>query len=118
MDWFLERQDRIERKLARKHLEEGALILYDVTSSYYTGTHCALAKFGHNRDGKNGYPQIVYGLLCNGKGCPVAGEVFEGNASDPVTLRSQIEKVRQRFHIQRVVLVGDRGMITSKRIED
>jgi hypothetical protein len=118
MDWLLERQDRIERKLAQKHLEEGSLILYDVTSSYYTGTHCALAKFGHNRDGKNGYPQIVYGLLCNAKGCPVAVEVFEGNTSDPVTLRSQIEKVRRRFHIERVVLVGDRGMITSKRIED
>lgn len=118
MDWLIEGQDRIERKLAKEHLVDGSLILYDVSSSFYTGTHCALAKFGHNRDGKNGYPQIVYGLLCNAEGCPVAIEVFEGNTGDPMTLRSQVEKVRQRFHIQRVVLVGDRGMITSKRIED
>jgi|SRR6266850_2776905 len=118
LDWLRERQSHIEDKLAKKHLTDGSLILYDVSSSFYTGTHCSLAKFGHNRDGKNGYPQIVYGLLCNAEGCPVAVEVFEGNTGDPKTLASQIEKVRQRFGISRVIMVGDRGMITSKRIED
>jgi transposase len=118
MDWLLERQSRIENKLANKHLKDGSLILYDVSSSFYTGTHCSLAKRGHNRDGDNGYPQIVYGLLCNALGCPVAVEVFEGNTGDPKTLPSQIEKVRKRFGISRVVFVGDRGMITSKRIDE
>ena len=118
MDWLVERQERIENKLAKKHLGDGSLILYDVSSSFYTGTHCSLAKFGHNRDGKNGYPQIVYGLLCNAEGCPVAIEVFEGNTSDPTTLKSQVEKIRGRFRIDRVILVGDRGMITSKRIKE
>jgi transposase len=118
MDWLLEQQERIEKKLSKKHLEDGSLILYDSSSSYYTGTHCALAKFGHNRDGKNGFPQIVYGLLCNAEGCPVAVEVFEGNTADPKTLSVQIEKVRKRFHLKRVVFVGDRGMITTKRIKE
>lgn len=118
MDWLVGRQNRIENKLAKKHLHDGTLVLYDVSSSYYTGSHCTLAKFGHNRDGKNGYPQIVYGLLCNPEGCPVAIEVFEGNTADPKTLDSQIRKVRKRFGLQRVVLVGDRGMITSKRINE
>ena len=118
MDWLVERQHRIEAKLGKKHLHDGTLILYDVSSSYYTGTHCSLAKFGHNRDGKNGFPQIVYGLLCNAEGCPVATEVFEGNTGDPKTLSKQIEKIRGRFGLQRVVLVGDRGMITSKRIDE
>jgi hypothetical protein len=118
MDWLVQRQGRIENKLAQKHLRDGSLVLYDVSSSFYTGTHCALAKFGHSRDGKNGYPQIVYGLLCNSEGCPVAIEVFEGNTADPTTLPSQVEKIRGRFHIERLVLVGDRGMITSKRIEE
>jgi len=118
LDWLAERQERIENKLATKHLHDGSLILYDVSSSYYTGSHCSLVKFGHNRDGKHGFPQIVYGLLCNSDGCPVAIEVFEGNTADPVTVPAQIEKVRRRFHIERVVFVGDRGMITSKRIEE
>jgi len=118
LDWLVARQTRIETKLAKKHLRDGSLILYDVSSSYYTGTHCTLAEFGHNRDGKNGYPQIVYGLLCNAEGCPVAIEVFEGNTADPKTLPAQVEKIRKRFGIARVVLVGDRGMITSKRIEE
>ena len=118
LDWLVARQTRIETKLAKKHLRDGSLILYDVSSSYYTGTHCALAEFGHNRDGKNGYPQIVYGLLCNAEGCPVAIEVFEGNTADPKTLPAQVEKIRKRFGIARVVWVGDRGMITSKRIEE
>jgi transposase len=118
MDWLLERQARIEKKMAERHLQEGTLVLYDVTSSYYTGRRSGLVQFGHNRDGKNGCPQIVYGLLCNAEGCPVAIEVFAGNTADPKTLQSQIEKVRQRFGVQRVVLVGDRGMITTRRINE
>jgi len=118
MDWLLERQSHIEGKLASKHLMEGSPILYDLSSSYYTGTHCSLAMFGHNRDGNNGYPQVNYGLLCNSEGCPVAIEVFEGNTADPTTLEAQVQKIRGRFHIERLVLVGDRGMITSKRIEE
>ena len=118
MDWLVARQGRIENKLAKKHLRDGSLILYDVSSSFYTGSHCPLVLFGHNRDGKNGYPQIVYGLLCNSEGCPVAIEVFEGNTSDSKTVESQVEKIRRRFHIERVVLVGDRGMITTTRIDE
>jgi hypothetical protein len=116
LDWLLRRQARIEKKLADKHLRDGTLLLYDVSGSYYTGTHCPLAKFGHPRDGKKGVPQIVYGLLCNGEGCPVAIEVFEGNTADPSTLQTQIDKVRERFEIERVVMVGDRGLITSRQI--
>lgn len=118
MDWLLKRQDAIERKLAKRHLVDGTMILYDVSSSYYTGTHCALARFGHSRDRKKGFPQIVYGLLCNAEGCPVAIEVFAGNTADPTTLRNQIQKVRGRFGLERVVLVGDRGMITTARIDE
>jgi hypothetical protein len=118
MDWLLERQERIEGKLAQKHLRNDSPILYDMSSSYYTGTHCSLAMFGHNRDGANGYPQVNYGLLCNAQGCPVAIEVFEGNTADPATLEGQVKKIRTRFHIEHLVLVGDRGMITSKRIEE
>lgn len=118
LDWLLKRQRRIENKLARKHLAGGVLVLYDVSSSYYTGRCGGLVNFGHNRDGKRGFPQIVYGLLCNSAGCPVAVEVFEGNTADPVTFSQQVKKVRQRFGLERVVFVGDRGMITSARIEE
>ena len=118
MDWLLSRQGQIENKLAKRHLRDGSPILYDLSSSYYTGRHCSLAMFGHNRDGANGYPQVNYGLLCNAEGCPVAIEVFEGNTADPTTLERQVQKIRSRFHIERLVLVGDRGMITSKRIEE
>ena len=118
MDWLLSRQAQIENKLAKRHLRQGSPILYDLSSSYYTGAHCSLAMFGHNRDGANGCPQINYGLLCNPEGCPVAIEVFEGNTADPATLEAQVQKIRSRFHIERLVLVGDRGMITSKRIEE
>jgi transposase len=118
MDWLLERQTRIENKLAARHLEDSSLILYDVSGSYYTGRCSQLVKYGHPRDGKRGVPQIVYGLLCNAAGCPVAIEVFEGNTADPNTLASQIEKVRRRFRVRRVVFVGDRGMLTSRRIEE
>jgi hypothetical protein len=118
MDWVWERQEQIEAKLARKHLQDGSLILYDVSSSYYTGQCCPLAQFGHDRDGSTGYPIIVYGLLCNSEGCPVAVEVFEGRTADPKTLSAQIQKVRDRFGMKRVVLVGDRGLLTSARIEE
>jgi transposase len=118
LDWLVARQTRIESKLARRQLQDGTLVLYDVSSSYYTGRRAGLVQFGYNRDGKNGFPQIVYGLLCNAEGCPVAIEVFAGNTADPKTLGPQIEKLRRRFGVQRVVLVGDRGMITSKRIDE
>jgi transposase len=118
MDWLHSRQSRIEKKLAKKHLRDGTLLLYDVSGSYYTGRRCSLAKFGHPRDGKKGVPQIIYGLLCSPEGCPIAIHVFEGNTGDPATLQSQIDKIRKRFGIQRVVMVGDRGMITSRRIEE
>lgn len=117
MDWLGKRQVEIENKLARWHLDDGTLILYDVSSSYYTGRCSSLIKFGYNRDGKRRFPQIVYGLLCNAEGCPVAIEVFEGNTADPNTLTPQVEKIRQRFGVKRVVIVGDRGMITSRRID-
>ena len=117
MDWLQKRQRRIENKLAKKHLGEGSLILYDVTSSYYTGACCALAQYGHDRDKNGSCPIIVYGLLCSAEGCPIAVEVFSGNTADPKTLSAQIEKIRRRFAIKRVVLVGDRGMLTSRRIE-
>lgn len=118
LDWLLERQRRIEDKLADRHLQDGSLVLYDVSSSYYTGAHCSLARRGHSRDGKKDFPQIVYGLLCNAQGCPVAIQVFEGNTGDPKTLAPQIEKITERFGIQRVIIVGDRGMITQKRIDE
>ena len=118
MDWLLQRQKRIENKLAKKHLREGTLVLYDVSSSYYTGRQSELIKMGYNRDGKPGEPQIVYGLLCAPDGCPVAIEVFAGNTADPTTFTAQVNTIRQRFGLTRVVLVGDRGMITSKRIDE
>jgi transposase len=118
MDWLLERQDTLEAALAKKHLEDGSLVLYDVSSSYFEGTHCSLAKRGHNRDKKDGKLQIVYGLLCNQEGCPVAIEVFEGNTADPATVKTQIEKLMNRFGIKRMILVGDRGMLTDARIRE
>lgn len=118
MDWLLARQKRIENKLAKKHLREGTLVLYDVSSSYYTGRQSELIKMGYNRDGKPGEPQIVYGLLCAPDGCPVAIEVFSGNTADPTTFTAQVNTIRKRFGLRRVVLVGDRGMITSKRIDE
>ena len=99
MDWLVGRQARIEGKLAKRHLAGGSLVLYDVSSTFYTGSHCDLAAFGHNRDGDNGCPQIVFGLLCNPEGCPVAVEVFKGNTGDPKTLGAQITKIRERFEI-------------------
>lgn len=118
MDWLLSRQDDIEKKLAARHLAEGSLVLYDLTSSYFEGKTCPLARRGYSRDGKRGSLQIVYGMLCDARGCPVAVEVFEGNTADPGTLSSQVQKLRERFKLKRVVLVGDRGMITQKRIDE
>jgi transposase len=117
IDWLGERQQAIEKALARKHLRDGTLVLYDVSSSYLEGRCCELAKLGYNRDGKKGKLQIVYGLLCAADGCPVAIEVFEGNTADPRTLGAQIDKVKSRFALKHVVLVGDRGMITQARLD-
>ncbi len=116
MDWLLPRQSRIEQELAKRHLCNGGLVLYDLTSTYFEGRHCPLGKLGHSRDDKSGKLQIVFGLLTNAQGCPVAVEVFAGNTSDPKTVAAQVNKLRQRFGLQDVVLVGDRGMITSARI--
>ena len=111
-------QPAIERALARRHLKDGTLVLYDVTSSYLEGRCCELARFGYSRDGRPDRPQIVFGLLCAADGCPVAVEVFEGDTADPKTLTVQIDKLKKRFALKRVVLVGDRGLITSARIEE
>jgi transposase len=116
LDWLRARQPAIETILAKRHLTNGTLVLYDVSSSYMEGRCCPLAKHGYSRDRKKGKLQIVYGLLCAPDGCPVAIEVFDGNTGDPKTLSPQIEKLKQRFHLDHVVLVGDRGMITQARI--
>ena len=116
MDWLGERQERIERKLAARHLSEGGLVLYDVSSSFYEGRTCPLAQSGHDNDGKNALPIIVYGVMTNGEGCPVAVSVYAGNTGDPTTVADQIEKLRTRFGLSRVVLVGDRGMLTQPQI--
>jgi len=118
MDWLLARQARVERALARRHLRDGSLVLYDVTSTYFEGRTCPLAKLGYSREGRRDKLQIVFGLLTNGEGCPVAVEVFEGNLGDPKTLPAQITKIRERFGIARVVLVGDRGMLTEARLRE
>ncbi len=118
MDWLLKRQEKIEDKLAKRHLAENTLILYDVTSTYFEGRTCPLARRGHNRDKKKGKLQIVFGLLCDIEGRPIAVEVFEGNVGDPKTLAAQIKKIRERFGLKRVVLVGDRGLITEARIRE
>ncbi len=118
MDWRGKRQAKIEKALAERHLSDGTLVLYDVSSSYFEGRSCPLAAIGHSRDGKKGSLQIVFGLLCSASGCPVAVEVYPGNTGDPTTLRDQIEKVRGRFGLSRVVFVGDRGMLTSARIRE
>jgi transposase len=118
LDWLLERQARIESGLARRHLEDGVLVLYDVSSSYFEGRCCPLASYGHSRDHREDRPQIVYGLLCRRDGLPVAIEVFDGSTGDPRTLRAQVEKAKDRFAISRLVVVGDRGMITAARIRE
>ena len=116
LDWLLAQQSRIENGLARRHLKDGTLVLYDVSSSYFEGRCCPLAYHGHSRDHRGDRPQIVYGLLCSREGLAVAVEVFAGNFGDPSTVGSQVDKLKRRFGLRRVVLVGDRGMITTLRI--
>jgi hypothetical protein len=118
LDWLGEQQERIERALARRHLHDGTLVLYDVSSSYLEGRCCELARQGYSRDHRPDRLQIVYGLLCDRQGRPIAVEVFEGNTADPATLGEQIDKLKRRFGLRHVVLVGDRGMITAARIRD
>ena len=117
MDWLLERQPAVEAALAKRHLSEGGLVLYDLTSVYLEGSKCELAKRGYSRDGKRGLPQIEFGLLTDREGRPVAVDVFEGNMADPSTVAAQVDKLKNRFGIAEVVMVGDRGMLTSARIE-
>jgi hypothetical protein len=118
LDWLVSRQEHIEKKLAARHLPNGGLVLYDLSSSYFEGKTCPLAKLGHNRDGKSGKLQVNYGLLTNAKGCPVAMSVFEGNTGDPTTVLAQVEKLKNSFAIEQLVLVGDRGMISQKQINE
>ncbi len=117
MDWLIERQDKIEKRLAKRHLKEGGLVLFDLTSSSFEGVTCPLAKIGYSRDGKPGTLQVNYGLLTDARGCPVSVSVFEGNTADPKTLLPQVEKVRDSFGIASLIMVGDRGMISNVQIE-
>ena len=116
LDWLLERQERIEKKLAARHLTEGGLVLYDVSSSAYEGRTCPLVQFGHNRDGDK-LPIIVYGVITDGEGRPLAVEVYPGHTGDPTTVGDQVQKLRERFGLERVVLVGDRGMLTQPQLD-
>jgi transposase len=116
MDWLLPQQQNIEQQLARRHLTAGSLVLYDLTSTYFEGRRCPVGKLGHSRDERSGNPQIVIGLMTNADGCPVAVEVFEGNTADPATVAKQVEKLRHRFGLEQMILVGDRGTLTSARI--
>ena len=118
MDWLLPQQARIEQALAKRQLRDATLALYDVSSTYFEGRCCPLARYGYSRDGKRDKLQISFGLLTNADGCPVAVEVFEGNTADPHTVGSVLTKLRERFALKRIVLVGDRGLLTSARIRD
>src|SRR3989442_4814819 len=118
MDWLLARQDTIQNKLASRHLCEGGLVLYDLSSSYFEGTTCPLAKLGYSRDGKSGLLQVNYGLLTDARGCPVAVSVHEGNVTDSQTLMPAMHKLRDDFGIEQLVIVGDRGMISNKAIAE
>jgi len=117
MDWLLARQDKIEKKLAKRHLKEGGLVLFDLTSSYFEGETCPLAQRGYSRDRKPGTLQVNYGLLTDERGCPVSVSAFEGNVADPKTLLPQVEKTRKSFGIDKLVMVGDRGMISNVQID-
>ncbi|MEW5885904.1 MAG: IS1634 family transposase [Pseudomonadota bacterium] len=117
LDWLHQAQPAIERRLARQHLAGSTLVLYDLTSTWLTGRCCKLAARGHSRDGKRDDPQIVFGLICSAQGCPIAVEVFAGNTGDPTTVAAQVAKLRERFGIEHIAWVGDRGMLTSARIE-
>lgn len=118
MDWLLKRQHTVENALAKRHLRHSTLTLYDLSSTYFEGRRCPLAKRGYSRDGKSDRPQIVFGLICDERGCPIAVEVFEGNTGDPATVLAQVNKLRKRFGLERIIMVGDRGMLTSARIEN
>ncbi len=118
MDWLLAGQDRIQKKLAARHLQEDSLVFYDLSSSYFEGSHCPLAQLGYSRDGKRGTLQVNYGLLTDGRGCPVAISVHPGNTSDSVTFMPEVKRLREQFGIQRMVMVGDRGMISQKAIDE
>jgi len=118
MDWLLARQDAIQKKLGRRHLSDGGLVLYDLSSSYFEGTTCPLAKLGHNRDGKKGLLQVNYGLLTDARGCPVAVSVHEGNVADSATFMPEVQRLRENFGIEQLVMVGDRGMIGHKTIAE
>ena len=117
MLWLLARQKQIEKKLAGRHLQQGGMVFYDLSSSYYYGRTCPLAKYGHSRDGKKGLPIIVYGLLADAEGRPISVEVYPGNRTDPTTVPDQVRTLRERFGLKRVVLVGDRGMLSGRQIE-
>lgn len=117
MDWLLERQEKVENALAKRHLASGCSVLYDLSSSYFEGTQCPLAKHGYSRDHRGDRPQINYGLLCSEEGIPVAIEVVEGNVGDPKTIPAQVSKLKERFGLERVVVIGDRGMVTQARIQ-
>ncbi|MDQ3434420.1 MAG: IS1634 family transposase [Actinomycetota bacterium] len=117
LDWLLERQERIEDRLARRHLRDGELVLYDVSSAYFEGRSCPLVEFGHPRGGKRGTPQIVFGLLCDRSGRPLAVEVFPGSLHDDKTLPGQLDKLRRRFKLRRIVVVSDRGMVTKANLD-
>ena len=118
MDWLLLQQDKVEKKLASRHLGENDFVMYDLTSSYFEGTKCPLAKRGYSRDGKKGKLQVNYGMVTDRRGCPVAVSVFEGNMSDPCTVTTQVDKVKNKFGIEQMVLVGDRGMLSQKQIDE
>jgi hypothetical protein len=118
MDWLLPRQSQIEQQLAKRHLGPGSVVLYDLTSTYFEGRQCPLARLGHSRDERSANPQIVIGLMTNAEGCPVAVEVFEGNTGDPKTVEKQISKLRERFDLRQIIVVGDRGTLTSARIRE
>jgi transposase len=118
MDWLLAHQDTIEKKLAARHLSKGGLVLYDLSSSYFEGTCCPLARLGYSRDGKKGLLQVNYGLLTDARGCPVAVSVYEGNVTDSQTLMPEVTRLREAFGIEQLVMVGDRGMISSKAIDE
>src|SRR5881409_4090962 len=118
MDWLLARQDAIQKKLAARHLSEGGLVLYDLSSSYFEGSTCPLAKIGYSRDGRHGMLQVNYGLLTDARGCPVAVSVHEGNVADSQTLLPEIQRLREDFGIEHLVMVGDRGMISNKAIAE
>jgi hypothetical protein len=117
LDWLLGRQKRIENKLAQRHLQNGDLVHYDVSSSSYTGATCVLARFGHNRDGRKDLPCIVYGVMTDDEGRPISVDVYPGNTGDPTTVSDQLDKLKTRFHLDRVVAVGDRGMLTQTQLD-